>query len=364
MGTHESREYLVHQLLVVKGICILGVIAIHVSGDFSSMPGMTWLTAGLLLINSLSRFAVPVFIMLSGFYLSLNPRNTRALPFYGRTLRFLVIPYVFYSLFYTLLKFKSGLSLSLLVKNVLLGSAYPHLWFSLLILQVYLFHPFLSRFFKDVNAAGRRVILAFGVQVLWSVLFSLFVPNPDLQRAGSGALARIGKFLLPSSVGFLFFGYYLAARSEEAVAWLKRAIVKYAAIVTWIVAGAASALFWGIPMSQGIAYRDIRHAYLGQSLLLPLISVAAFAVLFIFANERKSRPAVVRDLFHRFGLYSYGVYYLHPFFVKVCTKVVHQVLNLSYDNVWGYAILFILVPSVSLVAVKMLSKIPLGRYFV
>jgi surface polysaccharide O-acyltransferase-like enzyme len=362
METHESREYFVHQFLLVKGICILGVVAIHVSSDFTSMSRLNWLTGGLMLISSFSRFAVPVFIILSGFYLSLNPRNTRALPFYGRTLKFLVIPYFFYSVFYTMLKYRSGISFLLLVKNLLLGSASPHLWFGLTIIQAYLLHPFLFSYYRKCKYRGLVVIMAFAVQILWSVAFSIFVPNPDIQRAGSGVLARIGKFLLPSSIGFFFLGYHLAAHSEEAAKWFKRSIVQYAGVFIWIAATVGSALYWGIPMSRGIPYSEVQHAYLGQSILVPLMSAAALAAVFSFTHRQNQKSTLVRNVLHRFGLYSYGIYYLNPLFVKILSKVIRQVPWLSFDSIGRYLILFFLVPFTTLLAVKCLSKLPSGKY--
>jgi len=54
--------------------------------------------------NTLARFAVPLFIVMSGFYLSLHTRNQHALRFYRRTLPGLILPYVVYTAIYILAK--------------------------------------------------------------------------------------------------------------------------------------------------------------------------------------------------------------------------------------------------------------------
>ena len=83
---------------------MLAIILIHVTGTFAERAPVDWFTAVLIFANSASRFAVPVFVMLSGFHLSLNARNEQYFRFYRRTLKHLVIPYLLYTALYTLVR--------------------------------------------------------------------------------------------------------------------------------------------------------------------------------------------------------------------------------------------------------------------
>ena len=193
MQTIESRQFFIYPLSLVKGICILSVILLHVTTGSAGMKQSQCLTSSLIFINCLTRFAVPLFIALSGFYLSLNPRNESAVPFYRRTLKFLVVPYVIYSLIYSLPAFRKSGNLLEVVRNLLTASASPHLWFGLLILQLYLLHPFLIRWYRARRHHGTLIISAFLLQIAWSLALAIMFHDPDPLRSGTGIAERLGE---------------------------------------------------------------------------------------------------------------------------------------------------------------------------
>jgi surface polysaccharide O-acyltransferase-like enzyme len=328
------------------------------------MSRFNGLAQGLLFMDGLFRFGVPLFIVLSGFYLSLNPRNKKAIPFYRHSLKFLLIPYVVYSLFYSLLKFRSGISFSIIIRNLLLASASPHLWFSLTIIQLYLLHPFLYSGYKKSRHRWALVIGAFFIQILWSVAVSLFLPNPDLQAAGYSVLANLGKLLFPANIGYFLLGYFLVEHAEEAARWLKRSVPVAAGWLLWIAGAAGMALYWGIPISRGTPYGAISYAYLAQSVIVPPMTMAAMAAIFSFAQGRYRRIMIARKVFHPLGLYSYGIYYMNPFFVKALSWFIRHGRSISPDSIVYYLILFLTVPLATLLAVRVLSRMPFGKYLV
>ena len=192
-ATADSRRLLVYRLLMLRGLCILAVILIHVTSGLSQMTRTRGLTGVLLFTNALGGFAVPLFITFSGFYLSLNSRNENAGFFYRRTLRLLIIPYVAYSLLYSLLKIRTMGSPWRLLENLFLARAYSHLWFSLMILQLYLLHPYLARWYRACRRRGTLVTAAVLLQISWGLGLAFLFPasgswaTPDL-------LARSGGF--------------------------------------------------------------------------------------------------------------------------------------------------------------------------
>lgn len=61
MMTIESRRFFVYKLPLIKGICILGVILIHITGTFMVMTQLGWLFITLLFLKNLARFLEPPF---------------------------------------------------------------------------------------------------------------------------------------------------------------------------------------------------------------------------------------------------------------------------------------------------------------
>lgn len=103
-----------------------------------------------LFLNQSARFAVPLFFLISGFLLELNYRNNVSYSiFFKRRASKILIPFIFWSLFYFLigngLDFKSLLSNKFL-EVLLEGKASYHLYFIPILIIFYLLFPILHKF--------------------------------------------------------------------------------------------------------------------------------------------------------------------------------------------------------------------------
>ena len=86
-----------------RGIAMIGVIVIHSTAAAASSATFGWNNQLVyLIINKMASFAVPAFILLSGFVLCVRyekPGNWKdLLLFYKNRFRFLLIPYLLWSL--------------------------------------------------------------------------------------------------------------------------------------------------------------------------------------------------------------------------------------------------------------------------
>ncbi len=139
----------------IRAAAALAVIAIHVTASYMDFTlAYLW--------NHAVRFAVPLFIIISGFLLYYTDRYAAVLParaFYKKRLDRILWPYFIWTLLYSLLNayflsLKSPLLfLSTLGKDLLWGTGYYHLWFLPIILQLYILYPLLRRWMeKDPRA--------------------------------------------------------------------------------------------------------------------------------------------------------------------------------------------------------------------
>ena len=123
------------------------VIAIHITAAYVLVSPVAYF------VNQLVRFAVPLFIIMSGFLLYYADLNTGCLTltaFYRKRLGRVVGPYILWTLLYGSLNYLvSGIPHQLLLllifwaKHLLWGTAYYHLYFLVIILQLYVLYPFL-----------------------------------------------------------------------------------------------------------------------------------------------------------------------------------------------------------------------------
>jgi surface polysaccharide O-acyltransferase-like enzyme len=371
MQSAESRQFFVYNLPLVRGICIAGVILIHVSAYFMTMNRFSFLTCLLVALNSLARFAVPLFIVFSGFWLSLNSRNEHAGPFYGRTLRYLLIPYAAYSVLYTTLHVMRhlgsvrGLSneIGRLPYNLLTASAASHLWFVALIVQFYLLHPYLARWYREQKHHGAIVCLAFLLQIGYGVLLILAFPTAEPPSAVLAKLVfKFGSKFFLSGIGYFVAGYYLLQRSEELRHFSRCPLWGLAGWAAWIFAAAGISAWWIVPLSRGQTFDAIRFQYIAHTMLTPLLACGALIAIVTLSQSQSAKSNVLARVTHSLGLYSYGVYYLHLFILKILAVGLSRALHLDHNGPVFYVLLFILTVGATLGAVRLLARLPFGRY--
>lgn len=377
MTSAESRRFFVYPLPLLKGICIAGVILIHLTATCTETSRFGGLFHILVLLNSLSRFAVPLFLVFSGFYLSLNARNERAAPFYRRTLKYLLVPYLLYSLLYSLLQGAAGVRPARLLFDFLRGAAAPHLWFGLLIMQLYLLHPLLRRGYLACRHRLALVLAALLVQIAWSTFASTLLPSlvsrlatslfsvssPLAAKAG-GELSRWAGIAFVAHLGYFLGGYYLLDRAGDIRRWLLRPAVATVGLLVWFAAAAGIAVSWIVPLSRGIAWEALPHPYLLHHLLTPPLSLAAFASLLYFAARPARRPGPCRRGLHALGLYAYGVYYLHPLFITLIAGAFrHWTGTVPVDSMAFQLLRLLLVPGAAWFTAQLLARLPFGKYF-
>lgn len=136
---------------LLRAIAAVAVIAIHVLAPYRDLlgeiPFAEWLTA--VTVNGASRWAVPVFIMISGALMLSDHRPFELRYYLERRLGKVFIPFVVWSLFYAVL---SGWSVSgfdgAITWQTLLSSpqheTYYHLGFFYYFIPLYLVIPFLQ----------------------------------------------------------------------------------------------------------------------------------------------------------------------------------------------------------------------------
>ena len=145
---------------ICRGIAILAVLFIHVSGHFlpalhppksPAPPSAAWYA--LALPNLDSQWAVPCFLMLSAFANTLSlARNPDLGGYARRRLKAAVLPYLLWSGVYIAVNFALShghkISLDRIGKMLLTGTAEFHLYFFVLVVELYLVLPLLLPIFQ------------------------------------------------------------------------------------------------------------------------------------------------------------------------------------------------------------------------
>jgi|WetSurMetagenome_2_1015567.scaffolds.fasta_scaffold34866_2 peptidoglycan/LPS O-acetylase OafA/YrhL len=325
-GVEEAREYFVFGAPVVRGACILAVIAIHVATKGEPQLWEGWLSP--------FSFAVPAFVLLSGFSLSLNERNeTRPVGFYRRTLKFLVVAYLVYSAVYAVLAAHQHATL---LDSFVFFSISGHLWFMPAVIGLYLLHPWLRRLYRRNPVA--TFVAAFALQL---------VVRPWIKaHAPTWSLAVI-VFTWSSLVGYFVAGYVLFDRAVDVRRLCERWTGRLLSALIWSTYPVLTCL--GV-LSTG-AGRIVGTAS----------ALAGFCLLASFGRSVSPAGRSLAQVVAPFGLYSFGTYLLHPIVLDLLSHVVTATGLGRAPVLWDVAAFSLTCPAALLVT-RRLAVLPVGRY--
>lgn len=234
----------------LRGICMLGVIGIHI-GSLALAPNNFTLY---LLLEILSRYSVPSFFFISGYGLActdkglLNGSRLNYIDFMKKRLRGAGLPYLSWSLFY-MLYFWLILPPGFVSWNPLhvayvlfFGLGCYHLYFMVILLWFYASYPLWRRLLRIIihQSIPFMLVLLF----IFQLAFNWWTTHPGLNTAGWSVLAK--NFFdyrlnyLPLHYLLIFISGGLAACYwEKFIALLHRysamVCVIFAASVSWDV---------------------------------------------------------------------------------------------------------------------------------
>ncbi|SCX92100.1 Surface polysaccharide O-acyltransferase, integral membrane enzyme [Lachnospiraceae bacterium XBB2008] len=305
-----GREYYMD---IARVLSMVSVIMIHVGaitwydGPFSIYP---WGVTNL--FDILSRYCVPVFLMMSG-YLFLDPnRNISVRKMYTRYLPRLLAAFFFWSFLYAIItsgfltqRTFSEEVVSKFIHNLFFG--HYHMWYMYIIVGMYIITPALRGLVKDRQALRYFLIAAY--------VISYLIPNimmlPHIYEHVGLYFNRLEFAFVSGYVFYYAAGYYVA--TEEFTDKQKKLIYLLGLIglLGTVITMTTYVLVTQYPNS-------VYHEYYTAG--IPLYSIAVF-IFFRdrFANvDPQSKPMKVIMWLSRL---SFGVYMAHDFGLIVFKKL-------------------------------------------
>lgn len=323
-------------------IALFAVIVLHVSaiplGQYGHVPTATWLTADF--YNALVRFAVPVFVMITGA-LTLH-RDYEMGTFLKKRLSRVVAPFLFWSLVYVwyswyieVITFDADIwtNIKKVLHELKYGSSY-HLWYVYMLIGLYFFIPVISKFVRN---ASRREIAYF--LVMWLIV--MFINQPIIMRFNP----QVDLHYFAGYAGYLVLGHYLTFNinySKGLVKWM------------WL-------LFFSVLMLIFVGtyflYKYTTLITLLYEPLGPAIVLLASSVFLLGRFTTLQLPPVLLKAKNFACEYNFGIYLSHALIIYF----LDDPLGISFKL--GMPIISIPVTAIicfilSLVLVWLLSKVP------
>lgn len=299
------------ELDLLRGASALAVIVLHASGDVLNEEAALGQASWTFLVpNVTARFAVPVFMILSGMGLTLSVRADENYPsFVWRRLSKIVPAYVAWTLIYTwAFPHHESVSARTFVSDLITGGASRHLYFVPAVVRLYLLHPVVSYIARTPWGTAACCALS------WSMIWL----SPPLAHTPFGAL--LDDVLPLRWMGYFALGIWLAnARSANQPV---RALARAQALAPVAAIAALGCMITVVRRIVGHG-ADIEVA-LGAA--EPLVFPYSVAVLLWSTTLHFDAGRIVRFVLF-VSKHSYAVYLSHDLMLKVCARSVQALAD-------------------------------------
>lgn len=333
----------------LRCIAILAVIYIHTAaalsraGDLSSLYPVA-------LLNTLAQFAVPLFICISGFVLFRKPVQ-EAKEFYRRRFLKILPPYLIFTAVYLAANTcKSWVisdipeipTLSDILTAYLFAESNPHMWFFLIIIELYILYPLLSWIYFRAVDRGWEVKLLF-LSLILQVLWTAF--SQELTFFFCGTEQTITNKLFLCMLFYFVLGMYL----RQHYSMIRKVLMSLRVYLLMLLIAPVAVLQSLHLLPSGLSL------LVGVGFCLALILVSFSVSLSLTRDHRW--PAL-----RTIGLYSFGIYLIHPLIQGALGYVVFPSLGIVPEMLIYYVLVFGATTVLSVATVALLRKLPGNQY--
>ena len=328
------------------------MMMLHVcASQFDSLDVHTYEWQVLNIYDSMVRFCVPVFVMISGVFF-LNPDREYPLKkLLKNNIRRIVTAYIFWAFCYAcVVSFAQYRTINTaffgsVVKETLTGRY--HLWFLNMIVGIYLMVPFLRRIAADKKLLEYFIFLSFLIEGVGNIVAAVPVADETI----GVAMDKMSLFMVLGYTGYFMAGYYLYTY-EIPKRW--RNGIYLLGILSVLVTIAGTSL---LSIREGVANRVL------YNYLFVTTWFVAMAVFLFFKNTVSSVQfsAKSRKVIAGIAELSFGMYLVHDF-VNIALKLI-GLTPTSFQPLLAVPLLAAIVFGVSLAVIWTMSKIPFVKKY-
>jgi len=351
MNEKQNKKYL-DEINYLSGLAIIGVVVIHTICVNSENNLVNFFNLNLI---EISKYSVPFFIFISGLVLTYNysDKKIHYLDFIKKRLNRILIPYVIWSCIYFTYRItinQENIGLILAIKKIIIGSAYFHLYYVVLILQFYLAFPLILKFLMRFKKRQIELLaLAFIFNLLIISLYYYQFDFLDERIIRKISFFWIFYFMLGSIMG-LNLDYYRNV--------LFKISLKYIGALFYVGLFALIFSYY----SDGLLINDTNVFWLRPQVLIYASLCIMFAIKIIGELNPHNLKRPSARFLNELGGYSFGIYLSHMIILNILS-IMFERLNLNSYFLFNY-FLFSVVLVLSLYFVIMVSRLPFGHFIV
>lgn len=314
---------------LLRIIAALGVVFVHVSSPFviKNMKQVNDLFWAGNLFDSIGRLSVPIFVIVSGYFILKPIDDLRG--FYSKRFTRILYPFFVWSVIYLLWAWLfDGTRTSKIWEGILWGKPYFHLWFLGMLMGLYAVAPLIADLRRRISS---RSFLMVG---LGALLFGMAIES---WNGYAGARTWVGTWWLS------YVGYFMVGASLPDLRALGNR--RFALLCTVVVSVLSIFILTGWLFAQK-EYCWYFYSYLG----LPVIVGSVSSVL-LFVNLEIRGYAFISTV----SELSFGIYLFHMIPLNVIKKYWNGML--VENPYWNILLVSLVVFTISAIAMWGVSRI-------
>lgn len=342
----------------VRVISMILIVCIHVPANllyrYKYVSIIDWNIANF--IDSYSRMAIDIFIMLSGALLL--SKSESIANFYSKRVKKIIIPFIFWTVFYTFWEryYRDGnTSIKSTLVNAINTPVYSHLWFLYAIIILYLITPLIKVFTKYLSKKVQFVIC-----IMWLLLISINFLNKFTLFTG-----KIPVMTFPQNIYLRYIieygAYYILGYTLTD--YINR--INKGKTILWSIIMFVSnfIIFIGTYMlSLRNGYIDTRF-YDAPSIFTAISSVTGYIFLFGSGKILYGKIKKHKNMLLKISYCSMGVYLIHQCVMEVVLNNLYgQKLEQYISCAIALPILITIVNVMSILITYYGKKIPVIKY--
>ena len=305
------------------------------------------------IFNSIGRTAVPLFIMLTGYFLL--PVKEKTSTFFKKRFTRILIPFVIWSIIYAFYMYLNGSAniketvLNILKIPVNFGTEVGHLWYIYMLIGLYLFAPVISPWIQKVSKKGIEFFLCLWGVSLFLPYIHLFIPElwGECYWNTTPMLYYFSGFLGYAVLGFYAKTYLNIQKKSDVPLGLLFIIVGY--FITYY------GFLYRLNSTEFV--RDLELTWSYDTINVALMSLGLFLLI---KNIRIKSPALIK-IITDISLKSYGIYLIHIIILNTIQPIMNGLFPTALQSLIPTSIVVL---SLSYLIIKLISFIPKSKYLI
>ena len=298
----------------IRGICIICVVLIHSQNGITQADLTTnsfdynyWLIS-----RQFINFPVAIFVFITAYFTNITKISQRPVKYFISRVKRLVIPFLFWSLFYSAINVvKQGVSVDAtkITVDIIEGRAATPLYYIVILLQLLILTPILISCLKNKYLN----LMAFSITPIYLIIIYTYIYVTKQQ-------IRHYESVFPAWLIFYYLGLYIKINGfkiKKTQRNVKRALVLLGGTLLFSIIECYLMLYLQLPV--GFASSQIKISSF-------VYSISIINLIFVLKdsfNLKKDSINLEKDNFvTKIGNCSYGIFYIHYFYIMIFSEVI------------------------------------------